>query len=59
MFTVMGACLTDPNTISEDVIFPNYLWTELEEVKEKWNVSTFVVLPKDMIKTINAGRFMD
>lgn len=59
MFTVMGACSTDPKNISEDVIFPNYRWTELEGLKEKWNVSTFVVLPKDMIKTVKTGRFMD
>lgn len=59
MVTVMGACTTDPNTISEDVIFPNYRWPELEGLKEKWNVSTFVVLSKDMIKMVKTGRFMD
>ena len=47
---VMGAGVADPETISEDVIFPNYNWPNLTRVKEEWNVTTFVVLSTQMIK---------
>lgn len=60
MFTlaVMGAGVADPVTISEDVIFPNYNWLDLAKVQEQWNATTFVVLGKDMISEMNAGRLI-
>ncbi|XP_068695146.1 uncharacterized protein [Montipora foliosa] len=50
---VMGAGVAYPTTITEDVTFPNYGWPELMDVKTKWNASTFVVLPLEMIKSMN------
>lgn len=50
----MGAGVADPETISEDVIFPNYNWPDLARVKEEWNVTTFVVLSKQMIKDMES-----
>ena len=55
MFAVMGAGLADPKTISGDVIFPNYHWTELKEVKKQWNATTFIVLGQEMIKSMDVG----
>lgn len=49
---VMGAGVADPEGISEDVIFPNYKWPELGMIKQQWNVTTFVVLSQQMLKTI-------
>ena len=46
----MGAGVAYPETISDDVIFPNYNWPDLARVKEEWNVTTFVVLSTQMIK---------
>lgn len=50
----MGSGVVDPLTI-RDVIFPNYEWPELIEVQKKWNASTFVILPQQMIKDLNEG----
>ncbi|XP_074621699.1 uncharacterized protein LOC141880144 isoform X2 [Acropora palmata] len=50
---VMGSGVADPRTIKGDVTFPNYQWTELADVKKKWNASTFLVLPQEMIKDLN------
>ena len=51
----MGSGVADPRTIKGDVTFPNYQWTELADVKKKWNASTFLVLPQEMIKDLNEG----
>ena len=53
--TVMGSGVADARTIKGDVTFPNYRWTELADVKKKWNASTFLVLPQQMIKDLNEG----
>ena len=55
MYAVMGAGRADPQTVSEDVIFPNYRWPELHEVEKKWNATTFVVLQQEMIKSMDVG----
>ena len=52
----MGAGVAYPTTITEDVTFPNYGWPELTDVQTKWNASTFVVLPLEMIKSMNDGK---
>ena len=54
--TVLGVGKADPESISEDVIFPNYNWPELGKVREEWNATTFVVLSKEMIRPMNAGK---
>lgn len=54
-FIVMGSGVADQRTIKVDVTFPNYQWTELADVKKKWNSSTFLVLPQQMIKDLNEG----
>ncbi|KAL9989659.1 hypothetical protein ACROYT_G004227 [Oculina patagonica] len=53
---VMGAGTADPESVSKDVIFPNYNWPELAKVQEKWNVTTFVVLSQAVIKSMNADK---
>lgn len=53
----MGAGIANPESISKDVIFPNYNWPKLAGVQEKWNVTTFVVLGHEMIKAMKVGRF--
>lgn len=55
----MGAGSADPESISKDVIFPNYEWPELAKVQEKWNVTTFVVLSQTVIKSMNAGKLSE
>lgn len=52
----MGAGKADPESISKDVIFPNYNWPELAKVQKQWNVTTFVVLSQKVIKSMNAGK---
>jgi len=52
----MGAGKADPESISKDVIFPNYEWPELAKVQQQWNVTTFVVLSQKVIKSMNAGK---
>lgn len=52
----MGAGTADPDSISKDIIFPNYEWSELAKVQEKWNVTTFVVLSRTTIKSMDAGK---
>lgn len=52
----MGVGTADPESISKDVIFPNYKWSDLKEVQKKWNVTTFVVLSQKVIKSMNAGK---
>lgn len=56
MITVMGAGRADPESISKDVIFPNYEWPELAKVQQQWDVTTFVVLSQRVIKSMNAGK---
>lgn len=51
----MGSGVADQRTIKVDVTFPNYQRTELADVKKKWNASTFLVLPQEMIKDLNEG----
>ncbi|XP_020632814.1 brain-specific angiogenesis inhibitor 1-like isoform X2 [Orbicella faveolata] len=53
---VMGAGKADPESISKDVIFPNYEWAELAKVQQQWNVTTFVVLSQKVIKSMNPGK---
>lgn len=53
---VMGAGRADPESISKDVIFPNYEWPELAKVQQQWDVTTFVVLSQRVIKSMNAGK---
>ena len=55
----MGAGVADPKRISKDVIFPNYKWPELANIQQQWNVTTFVVLSQEMLKTINVGKSED
>lgn len=52
---VMGAGVADPERISKDVIFPNYNWPDLGKIKQQWNITTFVVLSQQMIKSIKVG----
>ena len=49
---VMGVGVADPETIPTDVIFPNYNWPKLEQLKQQWNATTFVVLGTQMIKDL-------
>jgi len=56
MVLVMGAGTADPESISKDVIFPNYEWADLAKVQQQWNVTTFVVLNHKVIKSMNAGK---
>ena len=56
MVTVLGAGEADPESISKDVIFPNYNWTELAKVQQQWKVTTFVVLSQKVIKSMKAGK---
>lgn len=59
MVTVMGAGKADPESISKDVTFPNYEWSELAKVQQQWDVTTFVVLSQRVIKSIKAGKSTD
>ena len=52
----MGAGVADPERISKDVIFPNYNWPDLGKIKQQWNITTFVVLSQQMIKSIKVGK---
>ena len=56
MTTVMGAGKADPESVSKDVIFPNYEWPELGKVQQQWNVTTFLVLSQKVIKSMDAGK---
>ena len=53
----MGAGVTSAESVTGDIIFPNYKWPELEEVKKLWNVTTFVLVDQKMVKQMSSGQY--
>ena len=45
-----------PWNVTEDAVFPDYNQANLEGVKEEWNATSFVILRKDTIVSLKAGR---